>query len=131
MQRQTHDEGGWERLARLVKGRRNALGLTQKSVAGVSEPWLRRVEHAASASYRPDKLAALCRGLGWTPDSWKHVVAGEDPIKASRPAYPTSQLQRTEERLAALEVEVGALRDRVGSLTDEDGWIRVEPREKE
>lgn len=90
----------WKRFGMLVRERRNSLRLVQGS-GGVSAATWRKIEKAERPPYRDATLMAVCRTLGWTHDSYKRVLQGEDPIE-ERPAQAPS----LEERVAALEADV-------------------------
>lgn len=94
----------WQRLGQLVRSRRNYLGLVQ-GVGGVSAATWRKIEKAEKPPYRDATLMAICKQLGWTHDSYTRVLQGEDPIEDR----PTQQMS-LEERVAALEAEVGWLK---------------------
>lgn len=116
------DPAAWIRLGRIIRRRRNILGLTQNA-GGVSPATWRKIESAKSPPYRPSSVAAVCRVLGWAPESFDRILEGGDPIEIGEGASSQSSLAG---RLMALEAEIGTLKERVGSLADDVGWIKVE-----
>jgi hypothetical protein len=73
----------WSRLARIVRERREDLGITQEQVAGNGGPstaTLRLIEGAAQETYRAKSLRQLEIGLRWMPGSVRSVLNGGDPV---------------------------------------------------
>jgi transcriptional regulator with XRE-family HTH domain len=88
----------WQRVARAVRDRRLALGLTQRKAVersgdGVSLPVWSLIEAAKQSAYRERTLIAVARGLAWPPDAIDRILAGEDPTTlantSARPGVAT------------------------------------------
>jgi len=84
------DHDAWERAAQYVVDRRTSLGLTASEVVrrarpGLSLAVLSQIENARKNRYAIRTLAALCRGLDWTPASIHHIVDGREPMLAGTP----------------------------------------------
>ena len=78
----------WERLATLLKARRDELGLTQQQLvtrAGISHSAYTPIE-TLRLPYVPGvrTLRSIAIALGWTPQSCALVLAGGNPIDASK-----------------------------------------------
>jgi transcriptional regulator with XRE-family HTH domain len=77
------DERPADRLARLVRERRIALGLTQADVAnlgGLSVSSQQRLERGATdGAMRDQTAAAIERGLSWASGSVRAILRGDDP----------------------------------------------------
>lgn len=72
----------WGRLGRLVRERREDLGLTQAEVHAVGGPspaTLYLIESGQRDSYRPRVLRALERAIQWRATSVQRVLAGGHP----------------------------------------------------
>lgn len=73
----------WERLARLIVGRRVELGFgTREAFAQtskISSRLLSDLENARRPSYAPSTVAKLEQALQWTPGSVDSVLAGRQP----------------------------------------------------
>jgi hypothetical protein len=79
------DAEAWGRVARQVRGRREALNLTQEEAVaradgGISKPVWSLIENARQYHYKRRTLVAVCRALGWTPNSIDAILAGGAPI---------------------------------------------------
>lgn len=120
----TPETADWKRLGNVIRGRRDALGLTQNA-GGVSPATWRKMETGKAPPYRSSSVAAVCRVLGWTPDSFDRVLEGGDPVEVGPPEGAGHQPDGMEERVASLEADIGTMKDALGSLADEMGWIKM------
>lgn len=73
----------WDRLARAIRERRVALGMTQQQLAdaaGVTRTTIKNLEGARQPTKRPPaSLPAVENALGWTLGSARTVLAGGEP----------------------------------------------------
>lgn len=93
--------GTWEQVALYAKARMKLLGKTRAQLvrdSGVSDVTLRKVLDNYQPLERPDKIAGLCAGLGWTSDSIDRILRGEHPE-----VIPDGSAPDFGERLEALE----------------------------
>lgn len=100
----------WDHFAKIVRSRRESLGLTQKEVAErshgmLSAQVLQLVEGAKRARYRRRSLLGLMRVLGWSDESLERTLAGENP--EARSAGQASKA--VEDALAEIRSGVGHL----------------------
>lgn len=107
----------WMRLSRAVRDRREELGLTQNEAAnrsegGVSLATWRNIETGFRPPWRRAGLLAVCRVLGWTPESIERILAGEGPeaVKLLTPSQE-DRLLALERQLAELRAELRATRE--------------------
>lgn len=114
----------WKRLGNAIRYRREALGLTQNA-GGVSPATWRKMETGKAPPYRSSSVAAVCRVLRWTPDSFDRVLRGGEPVELSPPPGATPEQSDMERRIASLEAELGSVKDAMSALTDEVGWIKM------
>ena len=108
------DQQQWERVSRRVNERRLALDLTAEELAalagrGLTPGVLSQIENARKPSYAARTLTALCRGLGWTPDSIERILDDGEPLQAG--GDDASMAERMERLEAALDRFTGALND--------------------
>lgn len=71
-----------QRVAAAVVERRGSATqdeVVAKAGSGLSKPVLSIIENARQDSFKPRTLLALCRGLGWTPDSIDRILDGQPP----------------------------------------------------
>lgn len=69
-----------------VRARRDLLGLTQDDVPGVSSSTVRKIENGTADSFRRKSIVGYMRALGWPPDAFERLEAGEDPSTLAEPA---------------------------------------------
>lgn len=84
---------------RAVAERLVELGLTQDELghrAGVSTSTIRTLIRGRPHRFRPAKLTALSRALGWPPDGIRRLLAGEPAAD-----LPTEPVAEGEARLLA------------------------------
>ena len=72
-------EEGIRRIGDAVRARRQALGLTQDEVRGVSSAWLRQIENGTNRNPTSTKLRQLEQALGWGSSSIEIISAGGEP----------------------------------------------------
>lgn len=122
------DRSGWERVADAVVKRREALGLTAAQVVerggDLSTSLLSLIENHHQDVYLARKLAAVCRALGWTPDSIERILAGDEPVEATASDKPARQ--SVDERLRTLERRLGITQADVASKTNEQRLAELE-----
>lgn len=73
----------WAHFARIVRSRRESLGLTQKDVCDredrVSTAVLEKIERARGTKYRRRGLLGLMAVLRYTDASIERILAGQEP----------------------------------------------------
>jgi len=87
---------GSERLARLIRDRRDQLGMSRQDLAdatGVPYPTIAQIE-TAYRGVSPSRLATIARALGLDPAELYDVLASDTPPQASRPARRTRPAAR-------------------------------------
>lgn len=75
----------WKRLARLVKERREEIGLPQYKISQVGGPateTLRKIERGDDTVYTRDVVTKLENALRWAHGSWDAILRGADPTPA-------------------------------------------------
>lgn len=75
-------DADWERLADMVRRRREALGLTQVQLAertGLTDTTIGNLEGGRRFKRVPASVPAVEQGLGWAPGSARVVLAGGEP----------------------------------------------------
>lgn len=116
----------WAQVARLVRTRREALNLTQHDAVVASEgsislaTW-RNIETGANTSYRSSSLIAVCRALGWTPDSIERILGGDDPVEVAAANEDLSlheRMTRVEAALEGFSAAIDGLADEVRAQRD-------------
>lgn len=134
----TTDE--WQTVAQRVLHRREDLGLTRQqavfnSDGAISLATWSNVEKAVNPPYRRSSLMAICRVLGWSPDSVERILNGEEPNEqiAAPTLSPTSN-PVVDHELAAVKRQNLELTTRVERLEErmdrvEAGKGPVEPRD--
>lgn len=97
------EEDSWERLASIVRDRRERLGLTQEEAVtragrGVNRTFWWQVENARRNMISAMSEYALCRALGWTPDSVRRIHQGLEPvvIEEAEPTQDSSIIEMLE-----------------------------------
>lgn len=106
----------WSRLADHVRRRREELHLSQQQLgeaAGTTGRLISDIERQARTNFEPATLRAVARALGWTPNSVKLILAGEEP-EAVKLLAPDQ-----EERLRALERQLVELRAELKAVREE------------
>lgn len=84
-------QDAWERLARLVRDRREREGWTQLDVVtrgGPSLDRLQAIEASRNTRYSPRTLSKLERALGWEAGSVREVLTGGEPTIAESVGRP-------------------------------------------
>ena len=97
-------DGPWQRLAELVRLRREDRRLSQRQLgtaAGTTDRLISDIERAARENYEPATLRAVARALGWTPGSIEGVLDGGEPAEAG--AEEPSMAERMDRMEAALD----------------------------
>jgi transcriptional regulator with XRE-family HTH domain len=113
----------WRGLASALRLRREQLRLTQQALADraqVGVAGIKTFESGKVHSRYPATLTSVAIALGWTPDSPRRVLAGEDPElveTAARDGRTTEQWLRDapdldDDQADALLVVLRALRAR-------------------
>jgi transcriptional regulator with XRE-family HTH domain len=105
------------------------LALTRREIilaTGISRRTLNSYLAGENRSlYRMDKLRDLSLALGWTPDSLKRVLVGEDPVDAHQPvdtdpsSSPEALLRFLLDELVRLRTEQNDLSRRIEDLRRE------------
>ena len=106
----------WRRLAEIIRDRRAELGVVATAIPGVSAATMSLVENAGRHSYRTHTMAALARGLGWTPDSIERILDGQAPVAVDSPPETRNELgpvtraefDLLQRRFAALTAQLAA-----------------------
>lgn len=106
----------WERVAKEVRARRAALGLTQQEAAAsanVSEATWNLIENARGGPYKPRSLRGICSALRWTSNSIDRLLHDKDveEIDSSDTPSDDERIEQLEERIAHLERALGKLRN--------------------
>lgn len=79
----TYSADDWRRLGRLVKRRRELLGLRQEDVAEAAEIAVGTVRNVETGNRaRGVNLGGISRALGWEEQSCHLILEGGDPIIA-------------------------------------------------
>jgi hypothetical protein len=125
-----HDQ--WQSVAHAVRRRREELGLTQIEATAltagsgrkISFATWRKVETAVEPPYTRATVAAVCHALGWEPDAFDRILAGDTP----RLTTPTGA--SIEARLQALEQSRGLSGGGRVGLTVEERLARLEALEE-
>lgn len=110
------------RLARIARGRRDELGLTQAQaadLAGVSDQTWLTLENGRNVSRRT--LAGADKALRWQPGSARAVLLGGDPTPegATREDDINRLLATIEERLGISAPTDGPTDERLEDILDE------------
>ena len=75
----------WQRLADYIVARRVELGMRDRravaEATGVTERTLGKLENGQRVS--PSTLGMIENRLGWTPGSWRRLLAGGEPTVVS------------------------------------------------
>lgn len=66
-------------VGQLIRQRREELGLSQEAIEGVSSSSVRKIENATAEDFRRSTIVAYMRALGWAPDAYERMRAGENP----------------------------------------------------
>lgn len=117
-----------EKLAELMRSKRDALGYSQRDLAaasGVSNSYIQAIEAARGDRPRATTLRAICRGLHLTEDDERHALtlAAYDPDQhmtappIGRPTVSARELtatirKLTPEQRGAAEILLRGLADR-------------------
>jgi transcriptional regulator with XRE-family HTH domain len=87
---------GSERLARLIRDRREQLGMSRQDLAdatGVPYPTVAQIE-TAYRGVSPSRLGTIARALGLDPAQLYDVLASDTPPEASKAARPARSAAR-------------------------------------
>lgn len=120
MQTDGSAENSWEKVARLVRHRRESLGMTQEQAAQstyglVSTANWRVVERGSPHKYRMGTLMGVAMALGWHADSIAFILAGgepevvSEPRRAGTPEEMWKAIQEMQMEIVRLHVSVGEL----------------------
>lgn len=108
----------WQRVGELVASRRAELRLgTQDDaakLAGIGQVAWREVELGHGATKRVGTLTLIAMALQWPRDMLQRIAQGEDPPDA----VDASGLAALEQRVAAVESDLGAIRSQVEQIRD-------------
>ncbi len=122
----------WQPVVDAVNARMDDLGLIQADVvklSGLSDPTVRAFMTGKFRGVPREPVPTkLCRGLGWSTDSVKLILAGQKPIEVSRPAAPTewapqslvAEVNDLTRKVIALTADVRAMGGEVERLRRED-----------
>lgn len=102
--RMSDDQARWHAAAGAINERMHQLGLSQVDLirrSGVSAFTVRRLQKGVPANYREANVAKVCLALGWTADSLRRLLNGDDPLPAADPHLQPVPDQATVERLEA------------------------------
>jgi len=101
----------------LVKERREALGIRQEAIEGVSSSLVRQIEQGrAPKDGRGITRAALTTALRWPANAIERLYAGEDPA--------TWESHAGEDRLRSLRDQLQSAADQLtGLLGDDDALV--------
>ena len=75
----------WARLATAIRAAREALGLSQETLAeraGVAEGSVQNLEAGKPRNRMPQTLTKIEPHLGWAPGSGRLILDGGDPVRA-------------------------------------------------
>jgi len=115
------------RLGRLVRERREELGLSQEDIArlgGPSTTTLSKIENGTAKQIRRRTAQDLDRALGWRIESTERVLfSGEMPRITSEPSTSDRHLPRLEEAIPADEETDASLSTHVA--TDSSGRVVI------
>jgi transcriptional regulator with XRE-family HTH domain len=87
---------GSERLARLIRGRREQLGMSRQDLAdatGVPYPTIAQIE-TAYRGVSPSRLATIARALGLDPAQLYDALASDTPLAAGKSTRRTRSTSR-------------------------------------
>ncbi len=87
---------GSERLARLIRDRREQLGMSRQDLADATRvpyPTIAQIE-TAYRGVSPSRLGTIARALGLDPAELYDVLASDTPPEASKPARRTRSAAR-------------------------------------
>jgi DNA-binding XRE family transcriptional regulator len=104
-----------KRLAAAVRAARTAQGLTQRQLAerGGIRPLTVLTTERGDRTPRPATLAALERGLGWTPGTAQAILAGAEPPMPGTSPPPGPPAVRTAD---SDTVDLAALAHQITSM---------------
>lgn len=109
----------WERLAQLVRARREHEGWTQLDVVtrgGPSLDRLQAVEAARHTRYSPRTLGKLERALGWGAGSIRAILEGGEPTLAQDDATP--RRESADEIAADVDADLAEIRDMLQQMLE-------------
>lgn len=113
------NETGWQRVWEHVMARQDEMGVTLTrlyELTGISEGTFRKMRNGTPLT-RGDKRRTLCDGLGWMHGSIDLILAGGEPMLAEM--APTSQLQRLESRMDAMQKRLDVIEAMIKRLGPE------------
>jgi transcriptional regulator with XRE-family HTH domain len=106
----------WQRLAELVRLRREELHLSQRQVgvtAGTTDRLISDIERAARENYEPATLRAVARALGWTAYSIRDILTDGNPtLSDGTPESTTERLDRLEQEVTDMKAGIFARLER-------------------
>lgn len=130
----------WQKLADLLRERREEQGLSQRDLAdaaGTTDRLISAIERTERTTFKPHKLRAIAKAVGWTGDSVNRILTGKEPVDASEetaePFRREMLLDRAErdtlDRIVQLERQLAVLHQRQDVMQDEIARLRslVEP----
>ncbi len=116
------------RLARYVRERREALGMTQEEVAtsgGPSTATLRLIENASPSTPRLKSMRQLENALDWEPGSVRAILRGGEPAEKASAGGREASLESVARQIWAITdlpegVRRGFIEFARGFLADDD-----------
>lgn len=125
------DRDHFQLVARAVRQRREELGLTQIEAVAltadaerkISFATWRKVETGVEPPYSRATVRAVCHALGWQPDAFDRLLAGQPPLLVP----PTGR--SIEDRIAALEAARGLTPRDDDAMSVEQRLARLEALE--
>lgn len=120
----------WKDVGRVLRSRREQLGLAQHDLAargGPSAATVRYAENGQAGPYRMTTILAFERALEWEPGSFMRTLEGGDP-KTAKPEAPvndavTAALARLEEGLKRLPDQIAAAAGGHTVRIPDDTWV--------
>ena len=125
-------ERSWAEVGRLVRQRRDRLGLTQNEVVtraadingerSISTATINIIERGARDDYRRQTLIALARALDWPDDAVDRLRAGDDlDAIVGEPPVTSAKIRNLERRVKVLEERLEAA---IAAQSDGNGVLR-------
>jgi transcriptional regulator with XRE-family HTH domain len=107
----------------LIRARREARGLRQEGIDGVSSALVGRIERGtAPVDGRGLTRSAFAQALGWPPDAFERLADGEDPavLDAPPPEEAAPPTDPNADLVAAVRELTAVVRDLRARLKDQD-----------
>lgn len=92
-------------MGQIVKERREALGIAQDDIDGISSATVRKIERGIAGAIRGQKRAALTTTLRWPLNALDLLADGADPEELGSPSIEISASGVDLDELARIDPE--------------------------